>query len=64
MTKLDEKFCGDEKSWDSIYKLYKYLGKIIGMMILYNFKIFRRKIRNFTLVTETLGGGVAPPGSH
>ncbi|MFS7902045.1 hypothetical protein Hanom_Chr01g00006661 [Helianthus anomalus] len=56
----DQKFRRGGKSWDSIYILYKYLGKIIGGTILYNFKIFRRKMRNFTFLTETFGDGCTP----
>ncbi|MFS7990807.1 hypothetical protein Hanom_Chr11g01063261 [Helianthus anomalus] len=61
VAELDQTFRGGGKSWDPIYILYKYLDKIIGGTILYNFKIFGRKIGNFTLLTETFGGRVHPP---
>ncbi|MFS7959469.1 hypothetical protein Hanom_Chr08g00691451 [Helianthus anomalus] len=60
MAEFDQKFQGDEKSWDQIYILYKYLGKIIEGTILYIFKNFGRKIENFTLLIETFGGRVHP----
>ncbi|KAJ0495620.1 hypothetical protein HanIR_Chr12g0610961 [Helianthus annuus] len=47
-----------------IYIFCKYLGKIIGGAILYNFNIFGRKIGNYTLLTETLEGAGAPPVTY
>ncbi|MFS7912003.1 hypothetical protein Hanom_Chr02g00124731 [Helianthus anomalus] len=61
VAELEQKFRVGGKSWDPIYILYKYLGEIIGGTILYDFKIFGRKIGNFTLLTETFGGADAPP---
>ncbi|MFS8027080.1 hypothetical protein Hanom_Chr16g01494411 [Helianthus anomalus] len=53
VAELHQKFQGGVKSWDSINILYRYLGKIIGGTSLYNFKIFGRKIENYTLLTKT-----------
>ncbi|KAJ0467598.1 hypothetical protein HanIR_Chr14g0687081 [Helianthus annuus] len=66
VVEVDQKFRWGGKSWEPIYILYNYLSKIIGGTILYNFKIFGRKIVKFTLLTDTLGGGGAgaPPTSH
>ncbi|KAM0054061.1 putative protein kinase RLK-Pelle-CrRLK1L-1 family [Helianthus debilis subsp. tardiflorus] len=54
VAELEQKFRGGGKSWNPIY----YLGKIIWGIILYILKIFRRKIGNFTPLTETLEGRV------